>query len=133
MSEKKIPKHYKKTGNTKKSISEQAILRWLKKRPSMLKSGLQKEVDDTCDNCFKHTGTKVKLIKWLDEMSAGTISCPVCHRVVSEPDAIKFNKYNQKINVNLLKNVKLKKLRKKPEISESKKLIAGSSLAGLRP
>ena len=124
ISDKKIPEDYKKTGNTRRSLSEQAILRWLKQRTDLLGNGEQiEELEETCDNCFKNTGTKVKLIKNIDERfeSHGGIYCPACHRTVFQPDTIKFNNDNQKRNNRFLKNLKSKKSGEKSEMSLSKK------------
>jgi len=127
VSDKKIPEEYKKTGNTRRSLSQQAILRWLKQRTDLLGNGERfEELEETCDNCFKNTETKVKLIKDIDKTleEYGQISCPACHRVTFEPDKIKFNKDNQKRNKRILKYQKLEKegRGKKPEMSLSKKL-----------
>jgi hypothetical protein len=125
VSDKKIPEEYKKTGNTRRSLSQQAILRWLKQRTDLLGNGERfEELEETCDNCFKNTETKVKLIKDIDKTleQYGQISCPACHRSVFQPDKIKFNKDNQKRNKRVLKNLKSKQSGEKPEMSLSKKL-----------
>ncbi len=125
-SDEKIPENYKKTGNTRRSLSEQKILRWLKKRPETLESKTAPvlELEETCDNCFKHTGTKIKLIKDMSKLLGyyGGIYCPACHRSVFEPDEFKFNKDNQRINAICLKDAKSKKRGKKSKMSLSKKL-----------
>jgi hypothetical protein len=118
--------HYEKTGNTRQNIKEQSILKWLKERPKRLKSKSMpiEELEDTCDNCFKWTRTKVKLIRSLWNVSEdyGRITCPACHRIISEPDRIKFNKDNQKRNTDDLKWAQLQKQGEKSGISYSKKL-----------
>src|SRR3989442_14399878 len=51
------------------------------------------EKDEICKNCIKYLGEEIKLVE--DERRI--TYCPVCHRVVHEPDEMLYSKHRQEI------------------------------------
>jgi hypothetical protein len=102
LNKKSISDFMKNKISLREKIRKRNLQKWHTHREKQLLNFKLVEKDKFCKNCIKHLGEQIKLVEDERKMTY----CPVCYRVVHEPDEMLYNSRRQEIMKKIDSNLK---------------------------